>query len=298
MKGVPRSHVYRLIRSGQVRVNSGRAAPSYRIKTGDRIRIPPVSIRQPSTRAHDPWTLAWLEERIVYEDRRLMLIDKPAGMAVHGGSGVSLGCVEALRVLRPSRPEIELVHRLDRATSGCLLLAKRRSMLRSLHESFRRQKIRKKYFALVRGSWPRSIESVGAPLTVSRHDRKRVVGVDPRGKPSSTRFSVIERFGNFATLLDVQIETGRMHQIRVHAAHVGHPVAGDDRYGDVEFDQALASYGLRRMFLHAYSISFELPEKKVIFGLCVPLPLELKEPLRLMRAAIGCAPSVDPGRNR
>jgi 23S rRNA pseudouridine955/2504/2580 synthase len=283
LKGVPRSHVYRLVRSGQVRVNSGRVVPSYRIKVGDRIRIPPVAMREPAIQTLDSRSLDWLVPRIVYEDKYLMLVDKPAGMAVHGGSGVSLGCVEALRALRPRDTGIELIHRLDRATSGCLLVAKRRSALRSIHALLRQQEVEKKYLALVRGRWPSSLALVDAALTVNRREAKRRVRVDPHGKAACSHFKPIEHFGELATLIEIAIETGRTHQIRVHAAHAGHPIAGDDRYGDAAFDTALKIYGLRRMFLHAHSISFEWHQKAMTFGLCLPLPAELDEVLQLLR---------------
>lgn len=284
LKGVPRSHVYRLVRSGQVRVNSGRVGPGYRIQAGDRIRIPPVrqSDRQPAS--VDQGGFGWLEERIVFEDDRVLLLDKPAGLAVHGGSGISVGCIETLRMLRPDERSLELVHRLDRETSGCLLVARRRSTLRSLHELLRRHGMRKYYLTLASGSWPRRLTRVDHALTKYRSGAQARVKVDEEGKRSVTLFEPLERFGQFATLLGVTLETGRTHQIRVHAAAAGHPLAGDPQYGSKRFNAELANRGLNRMFLHAASLSFEWPDSDRVFGVCVPLPEDLQRLLRKLRA--------------
>jgi 23S rRNA pseudouridine955/2504/2580 synthase len=275
LKGVPRSHVYRLVRSGQVRVNSGRVAPSYRLQDGDRVRIPPVRARDREPVTLDTAELQWLERRIVFEDDRLMVVDKPAGLAVHGGASISLGCIEALRVLRPDQRTLELVHRLDRATSGCLLVAKRRSALRELHALLRENRVDKHYLALVRGHWPARRKRVELPLVAHRRDHEARVRVAPDGRSAVSHFRVLERFGKLATLVDVAIETGRTHQIRVHAAESGHPIAGDERYGDEAFDRLLEPYGLARMFLHASSVAFDWPAQRRLFGICVPLPREL-----------------------
>jgi 23S rRNA pseudouridine955/2504/2580 synthase len=282
LKGVPRSHVYRLVRSGQVRVNSSRVAPSYRLHRGDRLRIPPVRRPSGKTTRRAAGDLAWLEDRIVYEDDHLMLIDKPAGMAVHGGSGINLGCIEALRILRPSRHPLELVHRLDRSTSGCLLIAKRRSTLRFLHGLLREQRIDKRYLALVRGRWPTRRRKIGLPLQVSKGDREARVRVGEPGRPAVSRFKALASYGEFATLVEVSIETGRTHQIRVHAAHLGHAIAGDERYGDRAFDRELRALGLGRMFLHAYSVSFEWTPRDRMFGICLPLPADLRQVLGVL----------------
>ena len=279
LKGVPRSHVYRLIRSGQVRVNSGRTSPSYRLQAGDRVRVPPVGLRPavPATATAD--RLEWLAERILHEDSRILVLDKPAGLAVHGGSNVSLGCIEALRLLRPDSKDLELAHRLDRDTSGCLLLAKRRSALRMLHELLREGRVDKRYLTLVKGPWPEGTTEIDAPLVTRRVGGEARVKVDESGKESRSTFRLIDRFGKTASLLEVSIETGRTHQIRVHAAHAGHPVAGDERYGDKDFDEYLKSFGLTRMFLHAHSLSFDWPDTGEPFNASAPLPEDLKSVL-------------------
>jgi 23S rRNA pseudouridine955/2504/2580 synthase len=276
LKGVPRSHVYRLIRSGQVRVNSGRTAPHYRLKAGDRVRVPPVAGKAAGTPLATVENLDWLEERIIYEDARLLVIDKPAGLAAHGGSNVSLGCIEALRLLRPAAKDLELAHRLDRGTSGVMLLAKRRSALRVLHELLREGKVDKRYFALVRGRWPEDQLTIDAPLVTRRVGGEARVKVDPEGKEAESSFRLVDRYGNTAALLEVTIATGRTHQIRVHAAHVGHPVAGDERYGDDDFNTYLKTFGLQRMFLHAHSVTFEWPDTGDTFNASAPLPDDLR----------------------
>jgi len=279
LKGVPRSHVYRLIRSGQVRVNSGRVNPKHRLLAGDRIRVPPVATQSAGRALPSGGTLDWLTQRIVFEDSRLLVLDKPAGLAVHGGTGVALGCIEALRELRPELPELELVHRLDRATSGCLLVAKRRSALRTVHALLREGQVDKRYFTLVRGCWRKAVAEVSAPLVTRRGPGESRVRVSSGGKEAKSSFRLIETVGSVASLLEVAIATGRTHQIRVHAAHLGHPVAGDERYGDPEFNEALVRHGLRRMFLHSHSVAFVWPESGEEFAVSVPLPQELKDVL-------------------
>ena len=209
------------------------------------------------------------------EDARLLVLDKPAGLAVHGGSGVSLGCIEALRALRPELPDLELAHRLDRATSGVLLVAKRRSALRVLHALLREGKVSKRYLTLVQGQWPAEVKEIEAPLVTRRPASEARVKVDAAGKAAKSSFRLLDTYGRTASLLEVSIATGRTHQIRVHAAHVGHPVAGDDRYGDPEFNASLARQGLRRMFLHAHSVEFVWPETGEEFAVSVPLPATL-----------------------
>ena len=279
LKGVPRSHVYRLIRSGQVRVNSGRTRPSYRLQAGDRVRVPPVGLRPAVPATATPDRLEWLSERILYEDSRILVLDKPAGLAVHGGSNVSLGCIEALRLLRPDSKDLELAHRLDRDTSGCLLLAKRRSALRMLHELLREGRVDKRYLTLVKGPWPEGTTKIDAPLVTRRVGGEARVKVDESGKESRSTFRLVDRFGKTASFLEVSIDTGRTHQIRVHAAHAGHPVAGDERYGDKDFDEYLKSFGLTRMFLHAHSLSFDWPDTGEPFNASAPLPEDLKSVL-------------------
>ena len=276
LKGVPRSHVYRLIRSGQVRVNSGRSAPSYRLQAGDRVRVPPVGVRPAAAPLATPDRFDWLGERIIYEDSRVLVVDKPAGLAVHGGSSISLGCIEALRLLRPTSKDLELAHRLDRGTSGCLLLAKRRSTLRVLHELLREGQVEKRYLTLVKGRWADDNKEIDAPLVTRRVGGEARVKVDPSGKEARSTFRTLDRFGKTATLLEVSIDTGRTHQIRVHAAHAGHPVAGDERYGDKDCNDYMKSFGLQRMFLHAHSLSFDWPESGEPFSVSAPLPDDLK----------------------
>ena len=275
LKGVPRSHVYRLIRSGQVRVNSGRVGPGYRLQAGDQVRVPPVAATPAVPRKIADGTLDWLRERIIYEDSRLLVLDKPAGLAAHGGSGVSMGAIEALRALLPSHGELELAHRLDRATSGCLLVAKRRSALRVLHALLREGAIDKRYLALVKGRWRAGTTRIDAPLMTDRRRGDDRVKVDPEGKRAHSEFRLIEGFGKLASLVEVALSTGRTHQIRVHAAHAGHPLAGDDRYGDRAFNAVLAQRGLHRMFLHAHSIAFRWPGTDEDFSVSAPLPAEL-----------------------
>ena len=298
VKGVPRSHVYRLIRSGQVRVNSGRAAPSYRLRAGDRVRVPPVGRSAAVPARAAPEAVAWLADRIIYEDARLLVVDKPAGLAVHGGSGVNLGCIEALRVLRPELRTLELVHRLDRGTSGCLLVAKRRSVLRDLHAVLREGGMEKRYLALVRGIWEHGDVEIDAPLTARRRRQGEVVvRVDEAGKAASSRFRRVDAFGTLASLVEVSIATGRTHQIRVHAAHAGHPIAGDERYGDPAFNDAMQAYGLRRMFLHASAVAFDWPDSGEPFAVSAPLPAELKDVLQALdraRADRGRGPEGSP----
>ncbi len=274
--GLPRSRVFRIIRKGEVRVNGKRASPETRLVLADKVRVPPVNLAPPEPKPARP-PLA-LNERIaasiIHEDARLLVIDKPAGVAVHGGSGVSFGVIETLRALRPDE-NLELVHRLDRDTSGCLLIAKRASTLRSLHALLREDGFEKRYLVLVKGPWDLGDKRIDVPLrTDTRVGGERTVKVAEGGKPSVSRFRPVEFFGRIATLLEVKLETGRTHQIRVHAAHAGHPVAGDEKYGDEAFNESLRELGLKRMFLHAHSVSFDWPEGGQ-FSINSPLPADL-----------------------
>ena len=274
--GLPRSRVMRIIRKGEVRVNGKRASPETRLAVADKVRVPPVNLAPPEPQVARPSSA--LGERIagsiIHEDERLMVIDKPAGVAVHGGSGVSFGVIETLRALRPQET-LELVHRLDRDTSGCLLIAKRGSTLRSLHALLREDGFEKRYLALVKGPWDLGDKRIDVPLrTDTRVGGERTVKVAEGGKPSVSRFRPVEFFGRIATLLEVTLETGRTHQIRVHAAHAGHPVAGDEKYGDAAFNESMRALGLKRMFLHAHSVSFDWPEGGQ-FSINTPLPPEL-----------------------
>lgn len=255
LPGVPSGRVYRLLRRGEVRVNGGRVRAEYKLAAGDEVRIPPVRIRAPGAPPPGRNAEAVLEH-VLYEDKRLLVIDKPAGLAVHGGSGVSHGVVELLRHARPDLKELALVHRLDRETSGCLVLAKRRSALRELHARFRDGVVEKNYLGLVAGDWQLGETQVDAPLEVThRQGGERHVIVSPGGKPAATRIRLSRRYRDYSLLQCVPL-SGRTHQIRVHAAHAGFPLAGDERYGDPDVNARSARQGLRRLFLHAQSIAF------------------------------------------
>lgn len=277
LKGVPRSHVYRLLRTGQVRVNGGRVKAAYRIAPGDKVRIPPVrqgaasDMPPPPKRARNE-----LEDRILHEDDRVIVINKPAGMAVHGGSGLSFGVIEALRAARPDAPFLELAHRLDRETSGCLVVCKKRSALRRVHELLREGQVSKRYLALVSGSWSRKKEEVRLSLKKQIHGGERMVDVHADGKESVSLFRPIEYFPG-ATLMEVDIQTGRTHQIRVQAAHVGHPLLGDDKYGDRDANREFRKHGLKRLFLHAAAVGFEWPDNNNRVGVSAPLEDDLRQ---------------------
>ncbi|WP_185266542.1 23S rRNA pseudouridine(955/2504/2580) synthase RluC [Halopseudomonas xiamenensis] len=267
LKGAPRTLIYRILRKGEVRVNKGRIKPEYRLKAGDSIRIPPVRLPEADAPALvGQGILNALEQSILYEDKGLIVVNKPAGLAVHGGSGLNFGVIEAMRQLRPSEAQqLELVHRLDRDTSGCLMIAKKRSMLRHLHAELRGdgpgKGVDKCYLALVRGRWPSQVKKVHAPLLKNNlRSGERMVEVNPEGKESLTEFRVVQRFGDFATLVEARPITGRTHQIRVHARHAGHPIAGDAKYGDDEFSRVIREKGGKRLFLHAVSLSAQLPD--------------------------------------
>ena len=277
LKGVPRSRVYRLIRRGEVRVNKGRVRPTYRLQCNDRVRIPPVRRAGPrpdskiaqATREH-------LTERILFEDDRLLVLDKPPGMAVHGGSGRSFGVIEALRAARTDCRYLELVHRLDRDTSGCLLIARKRSYLRALHELLRSGGLTKNYLALVQGSWQQGTVLLENRIRTDKgKSGERMVRLDEAGKKAISRFRPVEDF-RVATTMDVTLLTGRTHQIRVQATAAGHPLAGDDKYGDEVFNRQMTGYGLRRIFLHAASLSYEDPVSGEPRFFNSPLPDDLR----------------------
>ncbi|MCL4780305.1 MAG: RluA family pseudouridine synthase [Gammaproteobacteria bacterium] len=286
LKGVPRAHVYRLIRGGEVRVNSRRTQAGYRLNSGDEVRIPPV--RQADARTPLPVSRVradWISDCILYEDQDLLVLNKPSGLAVHGGSGISLGAIELLRAVRGPREHLELVHRLDRDTSGCLLVARRASALRALHAQFRDNSIDKRYLALLIGRWPGRARTVDAPLiTDERRGGERHVRVDAAGKAALTRFVPLERFAE-AALVEVHLTTGRTHQIRVHAASIGHPVAGDERYGAAD-DPVVQKYGLTRLFLHARSLAFTSPHHGAL-SIEAPLGDDLTGPLERIRQSPG-----------
>ncbi|PIT79273.1 RluA family pseudouridine synthase [Limnohabitans sp. JirII-31] len=283
LKGVPKTHVYRIIRSGEVRVNKGRATADQRVVAGDLIRVPPVRISaQVAAKADSPAPAR--EFPVLMEDESLIAIDKPAGVAVHGGSGVSFGVIEQLRRARPASLNLELVHRLDRETSGVLLVAKKRSALKHLQDQFRDRETGKTYLALVLGLWPSNKKVIDSPLhkyIVEKGDgegerRVKVVGKDdPNGMRSITLVRVVRTVGPYS-LLEVTIKTGRTHQIRVHLASQGHPIAGDDKYGDFEQNKQLQKLGLKRMFLHAWQLKFQHPQSGRPITLQAPLPAELQ----------------------
>ncbi len=284
LKGVPRAHVYRIIRSGEVRVNSRRAGPHQRLQAGDQVRIPPVRVA-PGTAGRPvvPGSADWIESQVLYEDADLLVLDKPAGLAVHGGSGVSLGAIELLRAARPDAESLGLVHRLDRETSGCLLVAKRLAALRRLQAQFRAGSVQKVYLALLVGRLAGGERSVEAPLlTTERRGGERHVRVDPAGKAAQTRFAVEERLPG-ATLARVTLLTGRTHQIRVHAAHLGLPLAGDARYGATP-DPVATACDLHRLFLHAAELAFDSPRDGRVIRVASPLPAELVAALARLRA--------------
>jgi 23S rRNA pseudouridine955/2504/2580 synthase len=276
LRGVPPSHLYRILRRGEVRVNSGRIRAQYKVKAGDKVRIPPVRVTPETAKTTPAKRLLTIEDHILFENTHLLVIDKPAGIAVHGGSGISHGIIEALRAVRPNAPYLELVHRLDRDTSGCLILAKRRSALRALHEQLRAGTMIKRYLALVQGPWQGASRSVTAALRKNlSQGGERVVRVDDAGKEALTRFHPLSNHGP-ASLLDVELKTGRTHQIRVHAAHIGHPLAGDVKYGDADFNRLMKRFGLRRLFLHAHRIEFIDPASDQVVSVTAPLCQELQ----------------------
>jgi 23S rRNA pseudouridine955/2504/2580 synthase len=297
LKDAPRSLVYRILRSGEVRVNGGRVAPAYRLAAGDRVRIPPVRTKpREQTNAPSKSLRDFIAASVIHEDKDLLIVNKPAGVAVHGGSGLSFGVIETLRALRPELRELELVHRLDRETSGCLMLAKRRSVLRELHAMLRERTMEKRYLTLVAGRWPFGAKTLDLPLKTNlKQGGERMVRVHEDGQVALSTFKPLQQFGKLATLLEVSIGTGRTHQIRVHAAHAGFPVAGDEKYGDRERDATLKPFGLSRMFLHAHSLSFQHPGTSEPFSVSAPLPPELQSVLdRLQQQAQDRAkPKVD-----
>jgi 23S rRNA pseudouridine955/2504/2580 synthase len=281
LKGAPRSLIYKLVRSGQVRINGKRAKPDSRVSGGDEIRIPPVRLEEPGEQRPPPKSmLERLAASIVFEDRNLLALNKPSGIAAHGGSGISFGVIEGLRALRPGEP-LELVHRLDRDTSGVLVIAQKRSALLELQALMREgedeEAPNKQYLTLLVGRMPQGTMTVEAPLLRSvLQGGERMVRVDPKGKPSTSHFKLIERRGGHS-FCEVRIETGRTHQIRVHAAHLGHPVAGDEKYGEREANKRLAEQsGLKRLFLHAASMSFDLDQGRTPYLISAPLADDLR----------------------
>ncbi|MFY8272582.1 23S rRNA pseudouridine(955/2504/2580) synthase RluC [Pseudoalteromonas sp. SSDWG2] len=286
LKGVPKSAVYRILRKGEVRVNKKRVKPVYKLQSGDTVRIPPIKIaeREEQVIPTNLEKVSKLEDAILFEDKYLIVINKPAGMAVHGGSGLSFGLIEALRALRPNDKNLELVHRLDRDTSGCLLISKKRSVLKSLHEQLREKTMEKNYWALVEGQWDAKVRNVNEPLNKNTlQSGERVVRVDhERGKASHTRFRVLERFEH-CSLVQASPVTGRTHQIRVHTQCKGHPIACDDKYGDQAFDAQMRTNGLNRLFLHARELRFFHPKTETTLALEAPLDKALESCLERLR---------------
>ena len=269
-RGVPRSHIYRILRTGEVRVNSRRVDATYRLQPGDRVRIPPMRLARRAEKTAPPLHLP-----VVYEDDALLVVNKPAGTAVHGGSGISFGIIEQMRTARPQLRSLELAHRLDRETSGLLILAKKRSALTALHAALREGRVRKEYLVLVKGSWRNDKQHVSLPLRkFLTGSGERRVSVDREGRESETIFRRKRGIRDF-TLLSAELLTGRTHQIRVHLTHLGFPIAGDDKYGDFELNRALAKQGLKRMFLHAGELEFAHPLSGEALKLQAPLPEDL-----------------------
>jgi len=283
LKNIPKSMIYRIVRKGEVRVNKKRIKAEYKLKAGDLVRIPPVTVEEkveenvPSTKLNK---VSELEHCIIYEDDHMLILNKPSGTAVHGGSGLKFGAIEALRALRPEARFLELVHRIDRDTSGILLVAKKRSALRHLQAQFREKTVQKYYFALVMGEWKNSCKVVNAPLL--KNEVNSIVRVNPNGKASETRFKVLEKFKD-ATLIQASPITGRTHQIRVHTQYTGHPIAWDDRYGDRRFDAYTGKVGLDRLFLHAANIKFIHPGSEEKMDISAPMEAKLEKAIAGLR---------------
>jgi 23S rRNA pseudouridine955/2504/2580 synthase len=284
LKGVPKSRIYRIIRKGEVRINKKRAKPEQRLETGDMVRIPPIQLATPQIPSLPKKGLTTdIEKHIQYEDENLLILNKPSGIAVHGGSGVNFGVIELLRMSRRDAKFLELVHRLDRDTSGCLLVAKKPSVLKQLHELLREGGVDKRYLALVKGHWPKKQVEVSAPLLkYQTRAGERIVTINAEeGKTSLTEFHVLQYFEN-CTLVEAIPHTGRTHQIRVHAAYMQHPIAGDEKYGDKEFNKIMRAVGLKRLFLHAASLSFYLEEKDKAISVKAGLDDDMKTILKRM----------------
>ncbi len=282
LKGVPKSRIYRIVRKGEVRVNKGRVDVNYRLVTGDVVRIPPVRIAERGEEVFVPTNLKEaLQHSILYEDDGFLIVNKPAGFAVHGGSGVSSGIIEGLRLLRPEAHFLELVHRLDKDTSGCLIIAKKRSALRAFHTIFRDNHIHKTYVALLSGQWKKKKLVVNAPLLKNiAKGGERMVTVSSAGKEAETVFTRLTAFQD-ATLVEAAPKTGRTHQIRVHAAHLGHPIIGDERYGRDDINLEFKHKGYKRMFLHAKTLTFSHPITGESMKITAPLPAQLEQLLTI-----------------
>lgn len=284
LKGVPRTLVYRLLRKGEVRVNKGRVKPSRRLDVGDQVRVPPLRLAFRPSLDRAATFQENIEKSVLYEDDRLLVVNKRAGLAVHGGSGIAFGVIEALRAARPAQKQLELVHRLDRETSGCLMIAKRRSALRQLQALQLGRAIGKRYTALLHGRTRRGRFQVDAPLQKNLlQGGERLVCVDPAGKPSLTAFAVTERFAE-SFLAEAALLTGRTHQIRVHAAHAGHPLVGDPKYGDPTADRSYRGTGFKRLFLHAAQLTLPWGDGQQRLTVTAPLPVECEALLIKLRS--------------
>ncbi len=281
LKGIPKSKIYRIIRKGEVRVNKGRISNRYKLEIGDVVRIPPVRVAVRKNEVDLQPTLKYsLEHEIIFEDEVLVVLNKPSGFAVHGGSGISSGVIEAFRALRPDARFLELAHRLDKDTSGCLLVAKKRSALKKLHDFFRGDGVKKTYLALLVGEWDKKKQRVVAPLLKSTgKGGERMVKVNQAGKYAETSFKRLKKYNGF-TLVEASPKTGRTHQIRVHSAWLGHPIVADTRYGDVKINSFLAKKGYRRLFLHAEQLQFNHPVSGEIMNFKAPLAPELEKLLK------------------
>lgn len=281
LKKMPKSHVYKMLRKGIIRVNKKRTKPDYHLQVDDVIRLPYIepTIQQKPLRSPSIKIAQALLKNILYEDKNLLILNKPSGLAVHGGSGINFGVIEIMRSICPENKNLELVHRLDRDTSGCLMLAKNRQILKELHTLLQNGQIIKKYSVLVRGKWQDGTREVKEALRKNQlQSGERMVKVDAEGKHAMTIFRP-KKTSNLASLLEAELKTGRTHQIRVHAAYIGYPVAGDEKYGDKKFNAAMRNKGLKRLFLHAISLNFRLPSTQQIIKITAPLPADLQTTL-------------------
>lgn len=286
LKGVPKSLIYRILRKGEVRVNKGRIKAEYKLKAGDMVRIPPIRLPDSKELPNASDQLKdLLADSILFENKGLIILNKPSGLAVHGGSGINLGLIEVLRQMRPDERHLELVHRLDRDTSGCIMIAKKRSMLRYLHQQLRDGHVQKYYHALVEGRWPNRCREVSAPLKKNElSSGERIVKVDPEGKQSLTHFKVLRRYVG-STLVEAKPITGRTHQIRVHAQYQGHGLVGDPKYGNDDFNKVMKAKGFNRLFLHAAALSLLLPDETKKIRVEAPLDERLARPLAQLEPA-------------
>jgi 23S rRNA pseudouridine955/2504/2580 synthase len=291
LKGVPKSHIYRIVRSGEVRVDGKRVEAAYKLQLGEVLRIPPVRTAAPEAKLgaateNNKFIQAQFLDAVLFEDEAMIAINKPSGMAVHGGSGISRGVIEQLRMERPQTKYLELVHRLDRETSGVLLIGKKRSALVKLHEMLRENQVQKRYVMLVKGAWHNQKQRVVLPLKkVLQDNGEKRVWVEEGGQVSESIFHLRQQFGEF-TLLEADLITGRTHQLRVQLAHLGFPIVGDDKYGDFALNKTLQKKGLKRMFLHSAETTLSHPLSGVALKLLAPLPKELEKYLHLLKTEL------------